>query len=126
MQQQAAAAEAYYQQFQTAPAGFTLLGESGGGGGSASLPSHAGTGNVRPSETAAVAFQVASPANHLASSKASSSPLPPAVPVDQVGPTLDRFFALLNKREWRVVLSRLSHDAPGEADSWAADLLPGE
>jgi hypothetical protein len=50
VQRQAAAAEAYYRQFQTPPAGFTLLGESGGGGG-ASPPrprggETAGTSNV--------------------------------------------------------------------------------
>src|SRR5262249_50312561 len=94
VQQEAADAEAYYRQFQQAPTGFALLGESGGGGAAAPPRTRPGKGRGQPSEAAALLFQLPSPGQSLTPSTARSGSPTPTLPVDQAGPTRDRFRGL--------------------------------
>jgi hypothetical protein len=129
VQQQAAAAEAYYRQFQTPPAGFTLLGESGGGGAaappSANQKTHPGTGKAQPFEVAALLFRAASPGQPLTPSTGPTNTQAPAVPVDQAGLALDRFFASLNKQDLRVAIGQRGQEA-GQADWWVPGIFSTE
>jgi hypothetical protein len=125
VQQQAAAAVVYYRQFQAAPAGFVLLGESNGGGAAARPPRRNGsTGNELPSGTASLLFRVESHSRPAASSTVVSNAFTPTIPLEKASPSLDRFFASLNKEEWKGLLSRWRRDAPAEGDSWAPYLSP--
>jgi hypothetical protein len=111
--------------FQAAPAGFTFLGQSGGGGAAALPPGRrASIGKVLPSETAALLFRVDSHGQPAASTTVVSSPFTPTVPIDQASHALDRFFASFNKDEWKGLVSHWRRDAPAEAESWALYLSP--
>jgi hypothetical protein len=127
VQQRAAAAETFYRQFQAVPAGYVLLGESGGGGAAAPPPRRSGsTGNVLPSETAALMLRVESHSQPAAPSTIASNALTPTIPLEKASPALDRFFASLNKEEWNGLVSRSKTDAFGEIDPWRLDLAPLE
>src|SRR5262249_53419991 len=95
VQQQAAAAETYFQKFQAVPAGFVLLGSSGGGDGAAAPRTAPGSPNVLLLE-----FQPLTPSMALPGNPS------PKVTVDQVVPTVDRFFASFNKQDLAVPVVR--------------------
>jgi hypothetical protein len=118
VQQRAVAAEAYYQQFHAVPAGFVLLGSSGGGGAAAAPRTALDSQNVLLSELVGVA----SPVQPLTPSMALLGNSSPNVTVDQVVPTVDRFFASFNKQDLAVPVVRRGQE-PDHAGSWLPDLI---
>jgi hypothetical protein len=127
VQAEAAAAEAFYRQFQTAPPGFSLLGESPAGAGGGGLPSQdppgAGpsSGDVFLLPPSSLASLLASPTRPLTTGTAAAT-----APADRAPPgwktlPVDGFLAAAHEAASRSTWAGSRHEGPGEADQQLFD-----
>jgi hypothetical protein len=124
---QAAAAKAYYREFQAAPPGFLLLGESPDGGGGAPSPSQGG----RSSRSGDLSG-VAPPAPASLSASLSQAPPRGAYPAARLAEQLrpvwaslpaDRYFATAREEGFGLTLPPSDQAGWGDANASALDLV---
>ena len=127
-QQQAAAAEAYYRENQTAPPGYDLLGEGPDGGGDAPAPGQSGKRAIRGDT-----FRLASalPATSQSPFGPASVTAAPVCPADELfgawmALRADSYFANASDEGFRFLVGGPAPAWPDAVTGAVLDLLPGD